>query len=105
MTVNDAYNLLLETNSKLRIAKCTEYPSRYVFATASKHDNNEFGNLYAPLSVHKETGEVTIFHPSDISFTEFLEGKEIESWDEKSAGENYIKHNSDMLNGVFVYKK
>jgi thymidine kinase len=108
VTANEAYELIVAKNKHLEAVACTEYPSRFVFVMvtkAAKAAGKTKGVLNSTYSVVKKTKEVAIYHPSDISLDEYFEGKEVESWNEKSAGENYVKHSADMMNGVFLGRK
>lgn len=80
MTAREAYKLLTKNFIGIRVAKCYEYDSVFVFRkvpvslTAAKKPERAFDVL---LSVDKQTGLIRDFKPYRLSSDEFKRGKEV----------------------------
>ena len=80
MTAKEAYKILISTWDDLKVTKCIEYDTLFVFQVVPKdlkpHVNIDkaFDNL---CSVNKKTREVRDFKPFHIPISECKRGKEV----------------------------
>lgn len=81
MTAREAYKILTKTFIGIRVAKCYEYDSVFVFQkvpmslNAAKNPARAFDVL---ISVDKSTGAVRDFKPHRMSTEEYKRGKEVQ---------------------------
>ena len=82
MTAKQAYAIIKAKHPGLKIGKCFEYDSVFVFHLApdmlrlSKNPTRMIDGL---MSVNKTTGEVRDFKPFHISVEEYQRGREVTS--------------------------
>lgn len=80
MTSKTACELVLIKYPELKVMKCQEYESRFVFTVVPK-DFDESKDvskiLNSQVAVIKATNEVKDFKPFHISREEYAEGKEV----------------------------
>lgn len=80
MTAKQAYILIKAKHPGLKIGKCREYDSVFVFHLApdmlrlSKNPTRMIDGL---MSVNKKTGEIRDFKPFHIPSEEYRRGKEV----------------------------
>lgn len=80
MTSKTACELVLIKNPDLKVLKCYEYESRFVFTVVPKSFDESKGVvklINSQMAVLKDTNEVRDFKPFHISRDEYLNGKEI----------------------------
>lgn len=79
MKATDAYKIILSMHPNLRIIKCVEYDSIFVFQLApSNVDPSIESHLISGLlGVDKNTGQVRDFKPFHMSPDEYSRGKEV----------------------------
>ena len=80
MTAKQAYTILKIKYPALKVGKCHEYDSVFVFNLAPdmlRLSKNPSRMLDGLISVNKTTGEVRDFKPFHISIDEYKNGKEV----------------------------
>lgn len=80
MTASDAYFELIKVYPQFNIVACYEYDSRFVFEirqNGAESDEPPFDSL---MSVMKDTGEVGVFSPLDMTVEEYEAGVRVEDW-------------------------
>lgn len=80
MTAKRAYALLMTKNPGVKVGKCFEYDSVFVFQLAPDMlllSKNQSRMLDSLISVNKKTGKIRDFKPFHISVEEYYSGKEI----------------------------
>lgn len=80
MTGKQAYTLLKAKNPGVKVGRCFEYDSLFVFHLAPDMlflSKNHPRMLDGSMSVNKKTGEIRDFKPFYVSVEEYRAGKEI----------------------------
>ena len=87
MIANDAYYELIKVYPQFNIVACYEYDSRFVFEIRQNGVENADPQFDSLISVMKDTGEVDVFNPMDISLDEYNAGVRVDDW-KKGGGAN-----------------